>query len=143
VREVPLEARAHSTNRLQRWRAARFAIPEAIAPYSRPPLPLDAAAPAGPLVARHRVHRTWPATGWRSQQPRTLGISLRPSRLESLLGVTVVEPAPPGLAADQPALARPVLAALSGQRSGDSRRSSVGAARTSTGPPQDRHLNRR
>jgi hypothetical protein len=143
VGEVPLEARAHSADRLQRRRAARFATPEAIAPYSRPPLPLDPAAPAGELVARHRVHRTWPATGWRSQQPLTLGVPIGRSRLESLLGVTVVEPAPPGLAADQPALACPVLAALSGKCSEDSRRSSVGIARTSTGPPEDRHLNRR
>jgi hypothetical protein len=142
VGEVPLEARAHSADRLQRRRAARFANPEAIAPHSRPPLPLDLAGPAGALVARRRVHRTWPPTGWKSQQPLTLGVSLRPSRLESVLGVTVVEPAPP-VPADQPALACPVLAALSGQRSGDSRRSSVGTARTSTGPPEDRHLNRR
>jgi hypothetical protein len=140
VGEVPLEARAHSADRLQRRRAARFAIPEAIAPYS---LPLDPAGPAGALVARHRVYRTWPAIGWRSQQPLTLGMPICRSRVEAVLGVTVVEQAPPGLAADQPALACPVLAALSGNRSGDSRRSSVGTARTSTGPPEDRHLNGR
>jgi hypothetical protein len=143
VGEVPLEARAHSADRLQRRRAARFATPEAIAPYSRPPLPLDPAGPVGALVARHRVHRTWPATCWSSQQPLKLGIPIRPSRLESLLGATVVEPAPPGLAADQPALACLVLATLRGQRSEDSRRSSVGTAPISTGPPEDRHLNRR
>jgi hypothetical protein len=140
--EVPVNARAHRGERLQRWLAAGFAVLLVIAPFTRASLTVHLAAVAAAsakagAVGDERIGQAkQPAAELRPAKPSTLGIL---SRLSSL------EP-PPGLPPVKSSLTRPsapekTLAAMPATATSDGdvglvfHRSSVGTARTPTGPP--------
>jgi hypothetical protein len=124
---------------LQRWLAAWFAALLAVAPFARPSVPVElAAAPAASpeaLVAHDGPQSKKPAAGVRPAQPFTLGILSRLSLLETTLGLLPLKPPLLRPAADQPVLARGAATVLGGEPRGVFQRSSVGTARTPTGPP--------
>jgi hypothetical protein len=124
---------------LQRWLAGWFAVLLAVAPFARPSVPIElAAAPvASPeaLVAHDDAQGKKPAAGVRPAQPFTLGILSRLSLLETSLGLPPVKSPLLRPAADQPELARGPAPVLGGEPRGVFQRSSVGTARTPTGPP--------
>jgi hypothetical protein len=124
---------------LQRWLAAWFAALLVVAPFARPSVPIDltagpAASPEA-LVAHDNAQDKKPAAGVRPAQPFTPGILSRLSLLETTLGLPPVKPPLLRPAAEQPVLARGARTALGGERTGLFQRSSVGTARTPTGPP--------
>ena len=136
---MPGGARAHRGDRLQRWLAACFAVFLAIAPFARPSLPVhvgaaDAAAAAA-LVAQDDTPSEQPASGLRSAQPLALGILSRLSLLETTLALPPPKSSLLRPAADEPAPAWQAMATLRGELAGVFQRSSVGTARTPTGPP--------
>lgn len=137
--EVPVGARARRGDTLQRLLAAWFAALLAIAPFARPSLPVElAAVPAASpeaVVARDDVPESQPAAKLRPAQPVTLGILSRPSLLETRLGLPPVKPPLLRPAVDQPVPAAQAKAALGGEPRSVLHRSSVGSARTPTGPP--------
>jgi hypothetical protein len=137
--EVPLSARAHRCDKLQRWFAACFAALLAIAPFARPSLPVDlAAVPAAApeaLVAHAEAEGKHPAAELRPDQRFTLGILSRLSLLETTLGLPPVKPPLLRPAADQPLAALQATTKGGGEPRGVFQRSSVGTARTPTGPP--------
>jgi hypothetical protein len=137
--EVPVGARAHRGHKLQRWLAAGFAALLAIAPFARPSLPVDVAAGSGAPVEAlgtpDDARGKHPATGPRPTQPLALGILSRVSLLETPLGLPPVKPPLLRPAADQPGFAIQVTTALGGDLRGVFQRSSIGTARTPTGPP--------
>jgi hypothetical protein len=102
-------------------------------------LPVDlATVPAASveaLVTHDAARGQQPATGLRPDHPLTLGILSRLSLLETTLGLPPVKPPLLRMAADQPALARQVTTALGGELRVVFQRSSVGTARSPTGPP--------
>jgi hypothetical protein len=137
--EVPVGARAHRGDKLQRWLAAWFAALLAIAPFARPSLPVGVAAipAASPeaFVAHDEDQGKDPTAGLRPTQPLTLGILSRLSLLETTLGLPPVKPPLLRPAADEPVPAWQATATLGGELTGAFQRSSVGTARTPTGPP--------
>jgi hypothetical protein len=137
--EVPVGARAHRGVKLQGCLAACFAALLAIAPFARPSVPVDRGAVGGgaaaALVAQDETQSKQPATGLRPAQPLALGILSRLSLLETTLGLPPVKPPLLRLAADQPAPSSHAEAALGGELTAAFQRSSVGTARTPTGPP--------
>jgi hypothetical protein len=137
--EVPVGARAHRGDKLQRWLAAWFAALLAIAPFARPALPVGLAAipAASPdaFVAHDEDEDEDPTTGLRPTQPLTLGILSRPSLLETKLGLPPIKPPLLRPSADQPVLASQATTALGGDLRSVFQSSSVGTARTPTGPP--------
>jgi hypothetical protein len=137
--EVPVGARTRRGDELQRWLAAWFAALLAIAPFARPSLPVDVAAVSGAspeaLIAHDDAQAKQPATGLRPAQPVALGILSRLSLLETTLGLPPVKPPLLRPAIDQPVPAAQVTTALGGEPRGVFQRSSVGTARTQTGPP--------
>jgi hypothetical protein len=136
---VPVRVRAHRGDRRQRWLAAWFAALVAIAPFARPSLPVDVGTVSSParaaLVAHDEAKGKQPTTGLRPTQPLVLGILSRLSLLETTLGLPPVKPPLLRPAADQPAPAWQATAALGGELRAVFQRSSVGTARTPTGPP--------
>jgi hypothetical protein len=124
---------------LQRCLAAGFAALLAVAPFARPSVPVDlAAAPvAGPeaLVAHDGAEDQHPAAQLRPAQPSAPGILSRASLLEITLALPPVKPPLLRPVADPPALALQATTALGGESREVLQRSSVGTARTPTGPP--------
>jgi hypothetical protein len=137
--EVPVGARAHRGDKLQRWLAAWFAALLAIAPFARPSLPVElAAVPAASpeaIVTHDEAKGKLPATGLRPTQPVALGILSRVSLLETKLGLPPVKPPLLRPAADEPVLALQAPTALGGDLRGAFQSSSVGTPRSPTGPP--------
>lgn len=136
---MPVSARAHRGDRLQPWLAALFAILLALAPFARPSVPVDlGAGPAGSqeeLVAHEGASGKQPAAELRPAQPLAPGILSRLSLVETTLGLPPVKSPLLRPAADQPVLALQVTTALGGEPREVLQRSSVGTARTPTGPP--------
>jgi hypothetical protein len=93
------------------------------------------AASAEALVAHDEAQGKHPATGLRPTQPSALGILSRLSLLETKLALPPVKPPLLRPAADQPVFALQAASALGGDPRGIFERSSVGTARTPTGPP--------
>jgi hypothetical protein len=137
--EVPVGARAHRGDKLQRWLAACFGALLAVAPFARPSLPVELAAVPAPspeaVVAHDEAQGKQPATGLRPAQPLALGILSRLPLLETKLGLPPVKPPLLRPAADQPVLALQATTALGGDLRGVFQSSSVGTARAPTGPP--------
>ena len=131
--------RAHRGDKLQRWLAAWFAVLLAIAPFTRTSVSLDVAAvPAAAhqaLVAHDDASGKQPATGLRPAQAFNLGILSRLSLLETTLELPPVKSPLLRPAFDQPVLASGGTAAFGGESRRAFHRSSVGTARTPTGPP--------
>ena len=136
---VPVLARAHRGERLQRWLAAWFAAILVLAPSARPSLPLDLkdAAPAGApeASAYDRAEGEQPAAGLSSAEPVTLGILSRPSLVETTLWLPPVKSPALRPAAHKPLLAHGGALVLAGEPRAVFQRSAVGTARTPTGPP--------
>jgi hypothetical protein len=137
--EVPVVARAHRGDKLQAWLAVWFAALLAIAPFTRPSLSVDlAAAPAASIEAigaHDDAQGKQPATGLRPAQASNLGILSRLSLLETTLELPPVKSPLPRPAADQHVLAPGGTTTLGGEPRQAFQRSSVGTARTPTGPP--------
>jgi hypothetical protein len=138
---VPVGTRAHRGKDRQRWLALGFAVLLAIAPFARSSLTADLALPAAAVasVAAYDAGTTpakRPAAEPRPAQPLNLGILSRPSLLEAKLGLPPVKsPLMPPCAADMPLGVIQVTAGLGGDIREVLHRSSVGTARTPTGPP--------
>lgn len=136
--EVPVGARAHRGGMLERWLAAWFAGILAIASVASPSLPIELTGPAAlpePLIAWDHAEGTQPETGVLSTQPDTTGILSRLLLLESALPVPPSKAPLPRPVADPP-MSAPVAAMVpGGEPRGVFQRSSVGTARTPTGPP--------
>jgi hypothetical protein len=137
--EVPVGTRAHRGDTLQRWLAALFAALLAVAPFARPfgpvePAAVPAAAPEA-LVPRDDAQGKQPAAGLRPAQPFTPGILSRLALLDTTFGLPPVKPPLLRPTADQPVLAIQTTTALGGETRSVFQRSSVGTARTPTGPP--------
>jgi hypothetical protein len=137
--QVPVGARAHRGDMLQRWLAAWFAALLAVAPFARPSVPVELAAlpAASPeaLVAHEDAQGKQPAAGLRPAQPFTPGILSRLALLDTTFGLPPVKPPLLRPAADQAVLVRGTATAPGGEPRGVFQRSSVGTARTPTGPP--------
>jgi hypothetical protein len=132
-------ARAHRGDMLQRWLAAWFAALLALAPFARPSAPVElaplAAASQEALVAHDAAQGKQPAAGLRPAQPFTPGILSRLALLDTTFGLPPAKPPLLRPAADQPVLAMQTTRALGGETRSVFQRSSVGTARTPTGPP--------
>jgi hypothetical protein len=124
---------------LQRWLAAWFAVLLAVAPFTRPSVPVELAAfpAASPeaLVAQDHAQGKKPVAGVLPAQPFTPGILSRLALLDTTFGLPPVKPPLLRPAADQPLLAIQTTTALGGETRSVFQRSSVGTARTPTGPP--------
>jgi hypothetical protein len=129
-------ARAHRGERLQRWLAAWIAAFLVLAPAARPSLPLDLAdaAPQAPVASRD-AQGQHPAAGLSSAEPVTLGILSRPALVETTLWLPPVKLPALRPAAHKPLPARGGALVLGGEPRAAFQRSSVGTARTPTGPP--------
>jgi hypothetical protein len=135
---VPLGAGAHRGKGLRRWLAAWIVALLASAPFARSPIPLELAgapAAADALVGQLDAEGKQPAAGLRPDQPLALGILSRLSLLETKLGLPPVKPPLLRPAVDQPVLAWAATTARGHDLRGVFHRSSVGTARTPTGPP--------
>ena len=136
---MPRGTRAHRGEVLQRWLAAWFAALLAVGPLARPSIPVElAGAPvASPesLVAHDDTLGEQPAANLRSSQPLAPGVLSRVPLLDTARGLPplkspLLRPAP-----DRPVLALQAIIALGGEPREVLQRSSVGTARTPTGPP--------
>jgi hypothetical protein len=130
--------RGHRAWQLRRcfalWLVALFAI----APFNRPSLPVELAAVSAvpeTLVAQGDLQGDQPATRLRPAQPSTLGTPARLSAVETAFGLPPVKPPLLRPVAEQPVAARHATMALGGEPRVVFERSSVGTARTPTGPP--------
>jgi hypothetical protein len=124
---------------LQRWLAAWLAALLAVAPFARPLVPvklaaLPAASPEA-LVTQDHAQGKKPAAGVLPAQLFTLGVLSRLARLDTTLGLPAVKPPLLRPAAHQPSPALQATTAPGGELRGVFQRSSVGTARTPTGPP--------
>jgi hypothetical protein len=126
----------------RRWQlrcfAAWLAVLLAIVPFMRPSLPLQLAAVAAlpeALVAQGDLQGDRPAAGLREAQPATLGILSRLSLVETALGLPPGKPPLLRPIGEQPLPARHAQAMHGGEPRTVLERSSVGTARTPTGPP--------
>jgi hypothetical protein len=102
-------------------------------------LPVDlaavpAAAPQG-LIAHDKAEGKHPAAELRPNQPFTLGILSRLSLLDTMLGLLPVKPPLLRPVVDQPLPSLQAATAFRLDLRGFFQRSSVGTARTPTGPP--------
>ena len=130
--------RGHRAWQLRCCLAACFAALLAIAPFTRPSLPIHLAAAAafpGALVAQGDPQGEQPAAGLRPAQPATLGILSRLSLVETALALPPLKPPLLRPVAKQPLLARHADTVPGGEPRVVFERSSVGTARTPTGPP--------
>jgi hypothetical protein len=135
---VPVSVRARRGGKLQPWLAAWFAALLVLAPFARSPVPVDlAAAAASPeaLVAHDGAKDQHPAAQLRPAQPLAPGILSRASLLETTLGLPPVKSPLLRSVADQPALGLQAATWTGGGPRDILQRSSVGTARTPTGPP--------
>jgi hypothetical protein len=118
--------------------AAWFAALLAIAPFTRPSLPAHLGAGSTfpeALVAQGDLHGEQPAAGLRPAQPANLGILSRLSLVETALGLPPLKPPLLRPVAEQPPLPRHANTVPGGEPRVVFERSSVGTARTPTGPP--------
>ncbi|HZA65628.1 MAG TPA: hypothetical protein VE592_01685 [Geminicoccaceae bacterium] len=133
--------RADQGRQLRCCLAALFAALLAIAPFARPTSPVDlTAVPAASvesIVAHdHEAAGREPAAQPRPAQPATLGILSRLSLLETALGQPPVKsPLLRPRAAYKPPPAPQSTVRFAGDVTDVFHRSSVGTARTPTGPP--------
>ena len=136
--DLPRGARAHRGDMLQRWLAAWFAALLAVGPFAHPSVPLGlAGAPVvsqEALVAQDHAPDKKPPAGMQPAQPLTSGILSRLAPPETTLGLPPLR-LPLSRPLAEPALALQARTALGGEPSGVFHRSSVGTARTPTGPP--------
>lgn len=136
---MPVAARARRGDKLRPWLAAWFAVFLAVSPFTRSTPPVDlVAAPAASqeaLVAHDGTQDKQPAAKLRPAQPLAPGILSRLSLLETTLGLPPVKSPLLRPAPDQPVLALQAATALGGEPREVLQRSSVGTARTPTGPP--------
>ena len=133
-----MQARAQRGN-LQRLLAAWLAALLSVAPLARPFVPIEVAAlpassPEG-LVAQDGAQSERPAAGVLPAQPLTPGILSRASLLETMLGLPPVKSSLVRPVADQPVSSLQATTAPGIDLRGVFQRSSVGTARTPTGPP--------
>ena len=118
--------------------AAWLAVLLAIAPFTRPSLPVQLAAVSAlseALVAQGNLQGEQPAAGLRPAQPATLGILSRLSLVETALGLPSNKPPLLRPIAEQPLPVRHAHAMHGGEPRTVFERSSVGTARSPTGPP--------
>jgi hypothetical protein len=87
------------------------------------------------LVARADLQGEQPAAGLRPTQPAALGILSRLSLVEAALGLSPSKPPLLRPVAEQPSLIPHANTVLGGEPRAVFERSSVGTARTPTGPP--------
>jgi hypothetical protein len=136
---VLLGRRGHGAWQLRCCLAACFAALLAIAPFARPSLPVHLAPPASgfpdALIAQDDLDRDQPAAGLRPAQLATPGILSRLSLVETALGPLPVKPPLLRTAAEQPLPTQGATTARRDEPRGAFERSSVGTARTPTGPP--------
>ena len=134
---MPVGTRAHR-KQLQRWLAFGIAVLLAVAPFAHPSSPLDlvAAAAAESVASFDDDAASQPAPALRPAPPSSLGILSRLSGLETALGLP---PAKPPLlrpsAPEAPLAVIQTATAFGGDIIPAFHRSSVGTARTPTGPP--------
>jgi hypothetical protein len=117
--------------------SACFAALLAIAPFTRPSLPVHLAAVAAfpeALVAQDDLQGER-AAGLLPAQPLTLGILSRLSLVETALGLPPLKPPLLRPVAEQPLLPRHANTVPGGESRVVFEPSSVGTARTPTGPP--------
>ena len=131
--------RANQGEMLQRWLAASFAILLAAAPIARPLVPVEPAAHPGAaqeaIVAPDDAQSEQPIAGVRPAQPFTPGILSRLALLERAFGLPPAQPPPLQPVGDQIMPAQGDRTGLGGEPRAILQRSSVGTARTPTGPP--------
>jgi hypothetical protein len=138
---VPVVTRAHRGGKRPRCLALGFAVLLAIAPFARSSLTADLALPAVAVasIAAYddgAAPTQRPAAERRPAQPLNLGILSRLSLVETKLGLPPLKP--PVMrpsAADMPPGAIQATTAFGGDIRKVLHRSSVGTARTPTGPP--------
>jgi hypothetical protein len=133
----PVSRRADRAWRLRGCLAAWFAALLAIAPVAQPSLLIDPAAGQPAAVQGHGSAATMePAAALQPTQPAGLGILSRPSPVETALGPVPAQPPVhrPG-AADRVVIASDAAKAPKAAARAVFQRSSVGTARTPTGPP--------
>lgn len=137
--EVPVAARARRGEKLQPWLAAWLVALLVVVPFAHPSvlikLPTALGASVEALVPHEGAPDKYPAANLRPAQLLAPGILSRVSLLETRLGLPplkapLLQPAP-----DQPVLALQAVTALGGESREVLQRSSVGTARTPTGPP--------
>lgn len=129
--------RGHRAWQVRCCLAACFAALLAIVPFTRPSLPvhLTAFASGEAHLEKGDLQAEQPAAGLRPAQPATLGILARLSLVETALGLPPLKPPLLRLVAGQPLLARHPDTVPGGEPRAVLERSSVGTARTPTGPP--------
>jgi hypothetical protein len=138
---VPVGTRAHRGKGRQRWLGLGLAFLLATAPFARSSVTADLVLPAASVesvVANDHgsAKAKQPAAAQRPAQPVNLGILSRLSLLEATLGLSPVKsPLILPSAADMPLGAIQATAGLGGDIREVLHRSSVGTARTPTGPP--------
>ena len=118
--------------------AAWLAVLLAIAPFTRPSLPVQLAAVSAlseALVAQGDLQGEQPVAGLRPAQPATLGILSRLLLVETALGLPPHKPPLLRPIAEQPLPAHHAHTMHGGEPRTVFERSSVGTARTPTGPP--------
>jgi hypothetical protein len=140
--DVPVSRRARSAWQARTWLTAWFAAVLALAPVVQPALPVDAAAvPASaPESLASSDHRSpdasTPAAGPRPAQPLSQGILARSSLAETAFGPPPAKsPVLRPTAAAGPLVAASATVTMADVASDVFHRSSVGSARTPTGPP--------
>jgi hypothetical protein len=137
--EVPVMQRAHRGGWRQRWLAGCAAVLLASAPFAQPSPTLD----LGTLAAAESIAAfdeaaaaSQPSPALRPAPPASLAILSRQSALESALGLPPLKPPVMRPRAPWPPLAISRAApAVDGAIGHAFHRSSVGTARTPTGPP--------
>ena len=130
---MPVGAWAHRGRVLQRWLAVLVVAVLSSAPFALPSLPVELASV--PAAAHEAAHGKQPATGLCLDDPATLGIVSRPPSVGTTLALPRVKPAVVRPAGEPPVLAWQGTTAQGGELRGILQRSSVGTARTPTGPP--------
>jgi hypothetical protein len=130
--------RGHRAWQLRCCLASCFVALLTLAPFTRPSLPIHLAAVSAfpeALVAQADLHGEQPAAGLRPAQPATLGILSRLSLVETALGLPPLKPPLLRSVAEQPLPAPHANVVHGGEPRVAFERSSVGTARTPTGPP--------
>ena len=131
--------RAHRCDMLQRLLAACFAAILAVGPFARPSTPGVLAGPpvAAPeaLVAHDGAKGQQPPAELRPGQSLAPGILSRAALRQTTLGLPPVKAPLLSPAVDEPPLAQQAATAPGGEPRKVLQRSSVGTARTPTGPP--------
>lgn len=141
-RDVPTAALAHRGKQLRSWLAVWFAALLAFAPVAHPSLPLEPGASRAASVRsldlrdQATARAEEPRSRLRPAQPSAPGVLSRLSLVETTFGLPPLKPQLAWFGApDAPLVAPTTVAAYGGEIRGAFHRSSVGTARTPTGPP--------